>query len=166
MTMSAESVLLVSALDSVRRHVLGILDGLDEEQLRRPVLPSGWSCLALVNHLAMDDERFWFGGTVAAQPEVIADVANNVSGWELPPDASPQAVFDRYREEARRTNEIIEETPLEAAPAWWPDHLFGDFRMDNLREVIVHVLVETATHAGHLDAARELIDGRTWLVLD
>ncbi|MEZ5201863.1 MAG: DUF664 domain-containing protein [Micropruina glycogenica] len=31
---------------------------------------------------------------------------------------------------------------------------------------VVHVLVETATHAGHLDAARELIDGTQYLVLD
>jgi hypothetical protein len=32
-----------------------------------------------------------------------------------------------------------------------------------VREVILHVITETAVHAGHLDAARELIDGRTWL---
>ena len=38
--------------------------------------------------------------------------------------------------------------------------------MDNLREVVLHVITETATHAGHLDAVRELIDGRTWMVLD
>jgi hypothetical protein len=37
--------------------------------------------------------------------------------------------------------------------------------MDNLREVILHVLTETAVHAGHLDAARELIDGHQRLVL-
>jgi hypothetical protein len=30
----------------------------------------------------------------------------------------------------------------------------------------MHVITETATHAGHMDAARELIDGRQWLVLD
>jgi len=34
-----------------------------------------------------------------------------------------------------------------------------------LRQTILHVITETATHAGHLDAVRELIDGRTWLVL-
>jgi Protein of unknown function (DUF664) len=32
-----------------------------------------------------------------------------------------------------------------------------------VREVILHVITETAVYAGHLDAARELIDGRTWL---
>jgi Protein of unknown function (DUF664) len=34
-----------------------------------------------------------------------------------------------------------------------------------VREVILHVTTETAVHAGHLDAVRELIDGRQWLVL-
>ena len=34
-----------------------------------------------------------------------------------------------------------------------------------MREIVLHVMAETATHAGHLDAARELSDGRLWLVL-
>ena len=34
-----------------------------------------------------------------------------------------------------------------------------------LRDTVLHVLTETACHAGHLDTVRELIDGRTWLVL-
>jgi Protein of unknown function (DUF664) len=29
----------------------------------------------------------------------------------------------------------------------------------------MHVITETAVHAGHLDAVRELIDGRQWMVL-
>jgi len=37
--------------------------------------------------------------------------------------------------------------------------------MDDLREILLHVITETACHAGHLDAARELIDGKQWLVL-
>ena len=35
----------------------------------------------------------------------------------------------------------------------------------DLMRTVMHVIPETATHAGHLDAARELLDGRTWLVL-
>lgn len=34
-----------------------------------------------------------------------------------------------------------------------------------LRETILHVVAETACHAGHLDVVGELIDGRSWLVL-
>ena len=32
-----------------------------------------------------------------------------------------------------------------------------------MREIILHVITETAVHAGHLGAARELLDGGTWL---
>jgi hypothetical protein len=42
--MDEETALLLGFLDGEREHVLGILEGFSEEQLRRPVLPSGWSC--------------------------------------------------------------------------------------------------------------------------
>jgi len=51
------------------------------------------------------------------------------------------------------------------ACAWWPD-FFGDWRLNNHRDILFHVMTETACHAGHLDAVRELIDGRQWLVLE
>ena len=165
-TMSTEAELLLAHLRSQRRHVLGILEGLTEDDLRRPVLPSGWSCLGLVRHLAIDDEKFWFRGVVAGEQAVIDEVtASTQSAWQVGAEESAEEVLALYREEAARTDAIVERTPLDAAPAWWPD-FFGSFRMDDLREVLLHVITETATHAGHLDAARELIDGRTWLVLD
>jgi len=58
---------LVSSLNAQRDHVLGILEGLSEEALRRPVLPSGWTCLGLVRHLAIDVERFWFASIIAGK---------------------------------------------------------------------------------------------------
>lgn len=164
--LGTESTTLLSYLNAQRDHVLGILEGLDEEALRRPVLPSGWSCLGLLRHLALDDERFWFRGVVAGEQSVIDEVSG-VPGdaWQVGPDVPAEAVFDLYRQEIERANAIITATPLDTAPAWWPAELFGDWRLDDLREVILHVMTETATHAGHLDAARELIDGKRWLVL-
>lgn len=157
---------LLDSLGAQRRHVLGILEGLDEDALRRPVLPSGWSCLGLVQHLALDDERFWFQGVVAGDRAVIDQVMTAPEdAWTVGPDVPAAQVLDLYRQHIDRSNTIIQATPPDAAPAWWPD-FFGNFRLDNLREVVVHVLTETAVHAGHLDATRELIDGRTWLVLD
>ncbi len=165
-TLGMESKTLLDYLNAQRNHVLGILEGLDEEDLRRPVLPSGWSCLGLLRHLALDDERFWFRGTVAGEQSVIDEVSGAPDdAWQVGPDVSAEAVFDLYRQEIERANAIITATPLNTAPAWWPDDLFGDWRLDDLREVILHVMTETATHAGHLDAARELIDGKRWLVL-
>jgi Protein of unknown function (DUF664) len=49
-------------------------------------------------------------------------------------------------------------------PTWWPD-FFANLPPRPLRRTILHAIAETATHAGHLDAARELIDGGQWLVL-
>jgi hypothetical protein len=48
-----------------------------------------------------------------------------------------------------------------------PEDWWGDAGLDfpDLRTIIVHVLVETAVHAGHLDAVRELLDGRQHLVI-
>jgi Protein of unknown function (DUF664) len=161
-----ESTLLLDYLNTQRRHVLGILEGLDEQALRRPVLPSGWTCLGLLQHLALDVEWFWFRGVVAGDQSVI-DQLTEAPGdaWQVGDDVAVEAVFDMYKQQVELANAIITATPLDAAPAWWPEEQFGDWRLDNLREVILHVLTETAVHAGHLDAARELIDGRTWIVL-
>jgi uncharacterized damage-inducible protein DinB len=153
---------LQAALSSQRRHVLGILDGLSEDALRRPVLPSGWSCLDLVQHLAFDVERFWFQCVMTGQPLDAPGVPDDA--WHVGRDTPAEAVMTTYRRAIERADEIIAATPLDAVPAWWPD-FFGSYRLDDLQQVMLHVITETACHAGHLDAVRELIDGRTWLVL-
>jgi hypothetical protein len=156
-----ERTALLRQLNAQRAHVLGILEGLPDEALRRPLLPSGWTCLGLVQHLALDVERFWFRSVVAGEQ---VDLPDGDQGWRVADDVPADQVLDLYRDEARRADAVIEATPLDAGPSWWPD-FFGDLPPRDLRRTILHVLVETATHAGHLDAVRELIDGRTWLVL-
>jgi len=166
-TLGAETETLLAYLDHQREHVLGILEGLDDDALRRPVLPSGWTCLGLVQHLSRDIEYFWFRGTVAAEPDVTEDLIRNPGdAWKVAADTSTEAVCDGYRMEIARANAVIAATPLDAAPAWWPPELFGGWRLDTVRQIVLHVITETATHAGHLDAVRELIDGRRWMVLD
>lgn len=160
--MTNEAKTLLSALSHQRDHVLGILSGLSEEDLRRPVLPSGWTCLGLVRHLALDVERFWFRAVVAGEP---VDLESGDAAWQVAADMPAEAVFDLYRQEIELANAVIAATPLDAAPAWWPDEIFPGLPPRALRATVLHVITETACHAGHLDAARELIDGRTWLVL-
>uniref|UniRef100_A0AAU3GW92 DinB family protein n=1 Tax=Streptomyces sp. NBC_01401 TaxID=2903854 RepID=A0AAU3GW92_9ACTN len=120
----AEIRALLSFLDGQRRHVLGILEGLDEGALHKPVLPSGWSCLGLVQHLALDVERFWFRAVFAGDREVIDALDDIDDAWQVAPTTPSADILLRYR-----------------------------------------VTTETACHAGHLDATRELIDGRRWMVL-
>ena len=163
--LGAESATLLATLQSQRAHVLGSLEGLDVDTLRRPVVPTGWSLLGMVNHLTYDIEQFWFRAVMAGEQSVIDQLPEGDEGWRVPDALSAEAVLDAYRRETALADAIITATPLDTPPAWWPVELFGSFRLDDLREVVLHVIVETACHAGHLDVARELIDGRTWLVL-
>lgn len=159
-----ERAMLLAYLNAQRNHVLGIMEGLSDEDLRRPVLPSGWTCVGLLQHLALDVERFWFRAVVAGEQPVIDALAGEGDAWQVSPDARADDIVHLYRREIDRANDIITATPLDAAPAWWPD-FFGSFRHDNLRDTMLHVITETACHAGHADAVRELIDGRRWMVL-
>lgn len=161
----AERELLHSRLTAQRQHVLSQLEGLDDAQLRRPVLPSGWSCLGLVRHLTLSDERYWFEVVVAGEPLAFWPEGDN-GDWRVDPDEPVEAVVAAYRLAIARSDAIIAERGLHEAPArpeeWWEP---AGLRFPDLRSVLVHVLVETATHAGHVDAARELLDGRQYLVL-
>lgn len=161
---STETEALLSELNGQRRHVLGTLEGLSDESLRRPVLPSGWTCLGLVQHLALDVERFWFSEIIAGQTNDNAE-SDPSNAWVVPRDVPAESVLERYRHETQRANQIIAGVSLDAAPAWWPSETWPNWRLSTVREVVLHVISETSVHAGHLDAVRELIDGHQWLVL-
>jgi Protein of unknown function (DUF664) len=162
--MDAETSLLLASLNNQRDHVLGILEGLTEDELRRPVLPSAWNCLGMVQHLTISDERFWFRGIAAGEQACLTTSEESyAAAWQVPLEMPAEAVFDAYRQEIDHANAVITATPLDAAPATWPDELWPDWKLQDLRAIILHVITETACHAGHLDAVRELIDNRQWL---
>lgn len=161
----SELTTLLGVLNGKRAHVLTILEGLDEEALRRPVLPSGWTCLGLVHHLALDDEKFWFRAVAAGEEAAIEEIlGSGGSAWQPAPEMTAEGVFALYRREAGLADAVLAGADLDKAAAWWPD-FFGGWRYGTLREVVLHVITETATHAGHLDAVRELIDGRQHLIV-
>jgi len=164
--MDATKEALLESLDAQRRHVLGSLEGLDAAALRRPTLPTDWNCVGMVQHLALDVERFWFRSVMMGEqpgPDEFGPPGDNA--WQVRPEVSAAAVLDLYRREIELADKIIAAASLETPPAWWPDFFPPHFHLDNLRQVMLHVIAETACHAGHLDAARELIDGQTWLIL-
>lgn len=165
--MDKEATALHERLESQRRHVLGVLEGLSAEDLHRSVLPTGWSCVGLVQHLALDVERFWFTQVVGGQTLDATEVAGDPpDAWKVAADVDPYAVLERYRAETARADDVIRQASMDADPAWWSADLFGGWHPGDVRRILLHVIVETACHAGHLDAARELIDGETWLILD
>src|SRR5262245_22583100 len=97
LTVDVEHKTLLAYLSAQRDHALGILEGLDEEALRRPVLPSGWSCLGLVQHLALDIERFWFRAVVIGEPAAIDELAGAPDAWQASAEMAAESVFELYR---------------------------------------------------------------------
>ena len=170
--MNKELDAFIDYLDAERDHVLGILDGLSEDDLRRPVLPSGWSCLELVRHLTVDVERFWLRGVIAGDTEA-ADLFKTgaTAHWYVPAGMSANEVFADYRRETARANTALAavadaEHALDREPALWPVEIWPNWRLPDLRNILLHVITELSCHAGHLDAAREMIDGKTWFGRD
>lgn len=149
----AEKAALSEFLAFQRTSIRAILVDLDEAALRTPVLPSGWTPLGLVEHLG-HAEHHWF-------QEVFRGSAD-----PLPPAdelTRPADVFAFYRDQCRVSDAIIAAAPLTAAPVGrHPDEPVASQTTD-LRRIMLHLIEETARHAGHLDAVRELIDGRTGL---
>src|SRR5258705_12306397 len=114
--MDAASGALRRFLDAQRRRVFAILDGLPDEALHRPVLPSGWSCLRLVNHLAAE-ERLWLRGIVAGEPVPLPEsTRDDAAEWDVTPGEPASAVFDRYRDEIKGSDAILAAGPVGAHP--------------------------------------------------
>ena len=161
-----ERVPLLGQLAAQRRHVLSALEGLSDDDLRRPVLPSGWTSLGLVRHLTLGVERYWFHTVVGGVPldywPTSADEPGRPADWYV--DAAEPAV--EVIDAIATSDDVIAGLRLSAPPRlpepWW-DEVGMSF--PDLRSIVLHALVDTAVHAGHLDAARELIDGRQHLVL-
>lgn len=155
---------LLARLEIARSHVLEHLEGLSDEQLRRPVLPSGWSCLGLLKHLSLADEHYWFRCIVGGEPlSFFDDIPNE---WMVDPSESVESIFDLYRGEIARSNEIIGARLIDT-PTAQRDPRWDDWNKDfpTLGVVLLHVMTETDVHSGHLDAVVELLDGRQWIVM-
>lgn len=138
------------SLDRHRDAVLWKLEGLDDGQLRRPMTPSGTNLLGLVKHLA-SVEYGWFCTTFGRETEplwfdpeedmVVADGESTADIVEL---------YGRARAAADRA---IAELDLDTLGTSWSGNTVS------MRWVLIHMLEDTARHAGHMDILRELIDG-------
>jgi uncharacterized protein DUF664 len=80
-------------------------------------------------------------------------------GWAAPTIPGPQ-LRQEYRAAASDGNRHLGKADLIAEPQWWPpSETFGGPRLSSGLEVVFRVLNETATHAGHIDMARDHLDG-------
>src|SRR6478752_5427349 len=101
-TTGSEKDVALSFLAFARHCLVKKTEGLDEEQLRRVLVPSGTSLLGLVQHCT-DGERWWFGYHVAGD----ARWAEVDFGMEVPDDVSPAQVLAGFHEAVAASEEIM-----------------------------------------------------------
>ena len=143
------------SLDRHRDVVLWKLDGLDDEQVRRPMTPSGTNLLGLVKHLA-SVEYGWFCDTFGRKGESIPfDEDDPEADMRAEPHETTAAIVEYYGRARAAADLVIDEVDLDDVGTAW----FGD--AVSMRWVLIHMIEETARHAGHMDILRELIDGAT-----
>jgi hypothetical protein len=146
---------LIAFLDSYRDTILVKLDGLDREQLSRRLLPSRTTLLGIVKHLILVED-WWFGCVLAGGPEPPEDPDDPDSEWLISDTDDPQQIVMDYRAACARGNQIARAVPSLDV------HGPGPHRPEKTaRWILVHMIDETARHAGHADIVRELVDGRT-----
>ncbi|MGH3540086.1 MAG: DinB family protein [Candidatus Dormibacteria bacterium] len=149
-----------------RESVLAIVDGLREAEWHRSVVPTGWTPAGMVEHLG-GAEWHWFQGVVAGkQPELPGDVDEDQPPYDplsvvFTSDASSAEVTTFYRDQIAQSEAVLATTSLSAPPLG--KHGLGGFEPPNVRWVVLHMIEETARHVGHLDIARELLDGKVRL---
>jgi uncharacterized damage-inducible protein DinB len=143
------------SLDRHRDVVLWKLAGLRDEQLRRPMTPSGTSLLGLVKHLAAV-EYGWFCETFGRETEPLPfDPDDENADLRPGPNETTADIVAFYGRARAAADRVIDELEVDEVGTAW----FGD--AVSMRWVLIHMIEETARHAGHMDIVRELIDGTT-----
>jgi len=172
---------LIAQLADVRSALTRSVQGLtDEQAAERPTIsalcPGG-----VIKHVTAMEEgwlRFAADGTTTSYdlPEgvtwadIMAGTAREVPQWmidhqngfQVRPGETVAGILERYEEVAARTEETITAIPDLSATYPLPPAPWGDPGGEwSARRAILHVIHETAQHAGHADIIRETLDGKT-----
>ena len=150
-----EGPMMLSILNKQREVMLWKLRGLTDEEMRRPMTPSGTNLLGIVKHLAAV-EYGWFCTTFGIETELLPfDDDDENADLRVNDDESAEDIIAFYERAQAAADAAMGEVGLDGEGDAW----FGD--PVSMRWVILHMIEETARHAGHADIIRELIDGET-----
>ena len=151
---------LIGHLDRLNQAVLHKLEGLSEYELRRPMTPTAANLLGVAMHLASLQAEYvgrTFGRPFPREGEMYfltdedADPQDDL--W-VRPGATSEWVVGLYRATWEHARDI-----RDARPGLAGSDSDETVRGGPTRRVLVHMVDETARHAGHMDIVRESIDG-------
>ncbi|MBO1333837.1 DinB family protein [Streptomyces sp. VRA16 Mangrove soil] len=141
----------------LRRALIGLTD----EQASSTPSASTLSLVGLAKHVAQVEEG-WIALAGGPKPEAERTVDAYADGFRLLEGESVKSVLDHYADVARRTEEFFRAAPSLDDTFPLPDEpWFPDGQEVSLRWLGLHLIRETARHAGHADIVRESLDGRT-----
>ncbi|MGI8418794.1 MAG: DinB family protein [Nakamurella sp.] len=148
---------LLGFLEMQRGGVRNAVRGLTDDQTRLTPIPSTTLSLGgLLKHLVIV-EISWLHADILQEPEEPETPAQRAAAFTLLQDESVQQWLGAWGEQAEHTESTIHELgldhPVPGYPAGSPDW--------NVRWVLLHLIEETARHAGHADLLREAIDGKS-----
>lgn len=149
---------ILDYLDFFRAEVRRKTSDLPAEALQRPVVPSGWTLIGLVEHLVHMERRWLVWGFLG---EPVPDPRGDRDAEERWVTTRPlSAILDDLDSGGLRTREIVAQHSPTALAASGGKFADAD-EHPTLLSILFHVMQEYARHAGHLDIARELTDGLT-----
>lgn len=152
-----EKELLAFFIDTQREVMLALAAGLPDEDLRKRLVPSDTTILGMIKHLAFV-ERWWFQdifeGRDCAYPWTDDDMD---ADFRIEPEESTAQILDLYRAECETSRTIFESHDLDDVSA------SSERPPCALKWIVLHMIEETARHAGQADILREQLDGKTGL---
>lgn len=151
-----------------QRYVLRVAaHGLTDEQARLAPSASSLTIGGLIKHVAATEDGWIDTMLGRSKPFDPSDAVGYMENFTLRPDETLAGAVARYDEVAKRTESVVAEiddlgqpVPVPKAP-WFPD----DVDEWSVRWVLLHLIQETARHAGHADIVRESVDGGTAMPL-
>jgi hypothetical protein len=163
--LTAERADLLETLATHRYFLQHTVQGLTDAQARERTTVSELTLGGLVKHVA-DTEDKWAqfiveGPDAMAAPTDAAGYEAWANGHRLLPDETLEGVLSRYAEVAARTDELVRSLPdLDASHPLPEAPWFQPGARRSARRVFLHIVAETAQHAGHADIIRESLDGQ------
>ncbi|MEU0447066.1 DinB family protein [Streptomyces tendae] len=164
--LTGERADLLEALAKQRHFLRHTTRDLTDEQAGLRTTVSELCLGGLIKHVT-SMERQWTAfivdgpsamGDFTAMTE--ADVARWADEFKMLPGETLAGVLDAYAEAARRTEELIATLPDLGAAQPLPKAPWFEADTEwSARRVLVHIVAETAQHAGHADIIRESLDG-------
>jgi|SRR5579864_707120 len=152
---------LLETLAKHRGFLRYTVRNLSDEQATRRTTVSELTLAALIKHVAIVEQN-WTTFILEGPPtreEMSAD--EWVQAWQIQPGETLAVLLERYDNIAARTDRVVRELPsldadhpLPAAPWFEPGARWS------ARRVLLHIIAETAQHAGHADIIRESLDGQ------